>query len=139
MPPSGGSAISRRMSSRSGTRASLPESTAEEKRVDDALRRHKLVSHEAGHCYDDPVHCFFIAFLDGWTRKDFPTKHFEYLGLRMDAKRCLRDNYKLLLPQRNHRKLVNGIPRHSQQDRGNRLTLTVYRKSQKPIMAKFLQ
>ena len=62
------------MSSRSGTRASLPESTAEEKRVDDALRKHKLVSHEAIIFTDDPVHCFF----------------------RQDVKKWLRDNYKLL-------------------------------------------
>jgi hypothetical protein len=40
MPAGGGSATPRRMS-----RESLPESKAEEKRVDDALRKHKLVSH----------------------------------------------------------------------------------------------
>ena len=62
------------MSSRSGTRASLPESTAEEMRVGDALRKHKLVSHEATIFTDDPVHCFF----------------------RQDVKKWLRDNYKLL-------------------------------------------
>jgi hypothetical protein len=96
MPPSGGSATSRRMSSRSGTRASLPESTAEEKRVDDALRKHKLVSHEATIFTDDPVHCFFHAFLDEWACTDFPTTHLDIFALRQDAKKWLRDNYKLL-------------------------------------------
>ena len=104
MPPSGGSATSRRMSSRSGTRASLPESTAEEKRVDDALRKHKLVSHEATIFTDDPVHCFFHAFLDEWACTDFPTKHLDIFALRQDAKKWLRGNYKLL-----HR---NGIIEH---------------------------
>ena len=69
MPASGGSVTPRRMSSRSVTRASLPESTAEEKRVDDALRKHKLVSHEATIFTDDPVHCFFHAFLARKTLK----------------------------------------------------------------------
>ena len=96
MPPSGGSATSRRMSSRSGTRASLPESTAEEKRVDDALRKHKLVSHEATIFTDDPVHCFFHAFLDEWACTDFPTKHLDIFALRQDVKKWLRDNYKIL-------------------------------------------
>ena len=84
------------MSSRSGTRASLPESLAEEKRVDDALCKHKLVSHEATIFTDDPVHCFFHAFLDEWACTDFPTKHLDIFALRQDVKKWLRDNYKLL-------------------------------------------
>ena len=96
MPASGGSVTPRRMSSRSVTRASLPESTAEEKRVDDALRKHKLVSHEATIFTDDPVHCFFHAFLDEWACTDFPTKHLDIFALRQDVKKWLRDNYKLL-------------------------------------------
>jgi hypothetical protein len=124
MPPSGGSATSRRMSSRSGTRASLPESTAEEKRVDDALRKHRLVSHEATIFNDDPVHCFFHAFLDGWACIDSPTRHLDIFALRQDAKKWLRDNYELLKRK--------GIIE-------DWLMETVYRKSQKPRMANFLQ
>ena len=86
--------LARRMSTRSGT--SLPESTAEEKRVDDALRKHKLVSLEATIFTDDPVHCFFHAFLDEWACTDFSTKHLDIFALRQDVKNWLRDNYKLL-------------------------------------------
>ena len=71
-PASGGSATPRRMSSRSRTRATLPEPTAEEKRVDDALRKHKLVSQQGTIFTDDPVHCFFHAWLDEWRAQISP-------------------------------------------------------------------
>ena len=64
--------------------------------MDDALRKHKLVSHEATIFTDDPVHCFFHAFLDEWACTDFPTKHLDIFALRQDVKKWLRDNYKLL-------------------------------------------
>jgi hypothetical protein len=86
MPAGGGSATPRRMSSRSGTRESVPESKAEEKRVDDALRKHKLVSQEATIFTDDPVHCFFHAFLDEWACTGFPIKHLDIFAFRLDAK-----------------------------------------------------
>ena len=96
MPPRGGNVTLRRMSSRSGTRASLPESIAEEKRVDESLRKHKLSSHEATTFNDDPGHCFFHAFLDGWACTDFPTQHLDIFALRKDVKKCLRDEYDTL-------------------------------------------
>ena len=96
MPPRGGNVTLRRMSSRSGTRASLPESIAEEKRVDESLRKHKLASHEATTFNDDPGHCFFHAFLDGWACTDFPTQHLDIFALRKDVKKCLRDEYDTL-------------------------------------------
>jgi hypothetical protein len=74
----------------------LPESTAEEKRVDDAFRKNKLVSHEATIFTDDPVHCFFHAFLDAWACTDFPIKHLDIFALRQDAKKWLRNNSKIL-------------------------------------------
>ena len=64
--------------------------------MDDALRKHKLVSHEATIFTDDPVHCFFHAFLDGWACTDFPTKHLGIFALRQDVKKWLRDNCKPL-------------------------------------------
>jgi hypothetical protein len=64
--------------------------------VDDALRKYKLVSHEATIFTDDPVHCVFHAFLDEWACTDFPTKHLDIFALRQDIKKWLRDNYKLL-------------------------------------------
>ena len=45
---------------------------------------------------DDPVHCFFHAFLDEWACTDFPTKHLDFFALRQDVKKWLRDSYKLL-------------------------------------------
>ena len=63
------------MSSRSGTRASLPESTAEEMRVGDALRKHKLVSHEATIFTDDPVHCCFRQDVKKWLRDNCKPLH----------------------------------------------------------------
>jgi hypothetical protein len=98
MPAGGGSATPRRISSCSGTRKSLPESKEEQKRADDALRKHKLVSHEAPILTDDPVHCFFHAFLarDEWACTGFPIKHLDIFALRLDAKKWLRDHYKIL-------------------------------------------
>ena len=96
MPPRDGNVTLRRMSSRSGTSASLPESIAEEERVDEALRKHNLSSHEATTFNNDPGHCFFHSFLDGWACTDFPTKHLDTFALRQDVKKRLRDNYKLL-------------------------------------------
>jgi hypothetical protein len=64
--------------------------------VDDALCKHKLVSHEATIFTDDPVHCFLHVFLDEWACKDFPTKHLDICAFRQDVKKWLRDNYKLL-------------------------------------------
>ena len=82
----GGSATPRRMSSCSGTRASLPKSKAEEKRVDDALCKHKIGSHEDTIFTDDPVHCFFHAFLDAWACTGFPMKHLHIFAICLDIK-----------------------------------------------------
>ena len=54
--------------------------------MDDALRKHKLVTHEATTFTDDPVHCFFHAFLDEWACTDFPIKHLDIFALRQDVK-----------------------------------------------------
>jgi hypothetical protein len=42
------------------------------------------------------VHCFFHAFLDEWACTGFPIKHLDIFALRLDAKKWLRDNYKIL-------------------------------------------
>ena len=65
--------------------------------MDDALRKHKLVSLEATiFTDDDPVHCFFHASLDEWACTDFPTKHLGIFALRQDVKKWLRDTCKPL-------------------------------------------
>ena len=65
---------------------SLPESKAEEKRVDDALCKHKIGSHEDTIFTDDPVHCFFHAFLDAWACTGFPMKHLHIFAICLDIK-----------------------------------------------------
>ena len=69
---------------------------AEEKSVDEALRKHNLSSHEATTFNDDPGHCFFHSFLDGWACTDFPTQHVDIYALRKDVKKCLQDEYDTL-------------------------------------------
>ena len=81
-------------------RASLPESLAEVKRVDDALRRHNLVSHEPHRlCVLQPWECFFDAFLDGWRYSGFTRLHEDVRSLRRALKKWCRDetNYQNLL------------------------------------------
>ena len=80
------------------SRASLPESLFEAKRVDDALRRHKLVPHEPPRSFTlQPWDCFFDAFLDGWNFSGFTRVHEDVRSLRVDLKKWCRTNYQNLL------------------------------------------
>jgi hypothetical protein len=84
--------------SRSTSRASLPESLVEAKRVDDALRRHNLVPHEPPRSFIlQPWDCFFDAFLDGWKFSGFTRHHEDVRSLRVDLKKWCRTNYQNLL------------------------------------------
>jgi hypothetical protein len=92
-----GSAAMRRLSSRSSTRSSLPESLDEQKRVEKVLREAGRVAHETVVRNGDGVSCFFFSFLDGWRHAGNTVMHEDTNELRRAGKKWMLDNYSTLL------------------------------------------